>query len=234
METKSKVEIAYKMILNKISNGEYVSGDRVVISNIAKECNISTIPVREAIRLLEKDGFLRTQTNRGAIVNSIEKETLLGQYQIKSVLEAYATRLAVDYLTPEDYAHLREMNEELKLIVERNDTKAFSELNVEFHMYIYRAQPYSDLTSMIDTLWKNWLLIKSVFVQKYQLYLYSCYEHEILLQFMEKKDYDKVESLAREHKFRAQYSISNDQTFMLRENGDGPNKSRRNSKRSIT
>lgn len=232
METKSKVEIAYEKILNKISSGEYASGDRVVISNIAKECEISTIPVREAIRLLEKDGFVQTYANRGAIVNSIKKETLLGQYQIKSVLEAYATRLAVDYLTEEDYAHLREMNEELKKIVERNDAKAFSELNVEFHMYIYKAQPYSDLSAMIESLWKNWLLIKSAFVQKYQLYLYSCYEHEILLQFMENKDYDKVESLAREHKFRAQYSISNDQTFILRDNSGELNKRRKNGKRS--
>ena len=55
MKYSSKVDIVYRAILSGIKKGEYLPGDRIVISRVARENGCSEIPVREALRRLESE-----------------------------------------------------------------------------------------------------------------------------------------------------------------------------------
>ena len=106
MKAKSKVEIVYEYLLHELAQLNYRAGDRLIISQIAEACHVSEIPVREALRRLESNGYVRIVPNQGAVAVGLEKNTIADIVQIKGVLEGFATRLSVDYLSPNDLAQL--------------------------------------------------------------------------------------------------------------------------------
>ena len=73
---KSKVDIVYEGLMEGIAEGAYQQGDRLVISQISKQWQVSDIPVREAVRRLESEGYVRIVANLGAVVCGIDLETL--------------------------------------------------------------------------------------------------------------------------------------------------------------
>ena len=62
---KSKVDIIYDLLMTDIAKGVYRQDDRLVISQIARQNNVSDIPVREALRRLESEGYVKDQREPG-------------------------------------------------------------------------------------------------------------------------------------------------------------------------
>ena len=69
---RSKADHAYAMIRQRILSGEPKPGKRLVIEQLARELDISAVPVREAIRRLEAEGYITYTRNVGATVGSID------------------------------------------------------------------------------------------------------------------------------------------------------------------
>ena len=76
MVYKTKVDIAYDMLMERITEGVYKPGEKLVITHISKELGISDIPVREAIRRLESESYVKILPNQGAIVYDSTAENL--------------------------------------------------------------------------------------------------------------------------------------------------------------
>jgi DNA-binding GntR family transcriptional regulator len=200
---KSKVDIIYEILMNKIAKGAYKEDSRLIISQIAKQNHMSDIPVREAIRRLESEGYVEINANHGATVLEFSDEVIDEIFHIKGVLEGYATRLSVDYLTERDIKKLRSKNQLIrKAGAEHNYTK-FAQLNMQFHLDIYDSTPYHELYSMICDLWKKWRITRCVFSLAPDRMEISFLEHEEILRLIEEKRYDQVELYVREHKFKA-------------------------------
>lgn len=200
---KTKVEIIYDLLIEAISNGRYKQGDRMVISTIAKEYSTSEIPVREAIRRLESEGYVTVVPNHGPVVTGFSKDKLKSVFHIKAVLEGYATRLAVDYLTPEDIAGLRELNRQIADEVAMGESANYSALNMKFHLAIYKSIPLDTFYDTITDLWQKWGMTKCVFSMVPKRIPTSIDEHEQILRLIEEKEYDAVEAYVRRHKFDA-------------------------------
>ena len=115
---KSKVDIIYDLLMTDIAKGVYRQDDRLVISQIARQNNVSDIPVREALRRLESEGYVKISANQGATVCAFSIDRLLEIIRIKSVLEGYATRLSIDYVTPALLKKLRSLNGQMKKAVD--------------------------------------------------------------------------------------------------------------------
>lgn len=200
---KTKVDIIYEVLMQKIAGGDYQDGDRLVISQISRENGVSDIPVREAVRRLESEGYVSIAPNQGPVVRCFSKERLREIFQIKAVLEGYAARLSIDFLTPEDIRELHQRNDRLRQALEENDMKEYSRLNVEFHLRLYQNMPQRELYGMIQELWKKYSITKTVFSVAPTRMEQSIDEHEELLRLIVQRDYDQVERLMRAHKMRA-------------------------------
>ena len=198
---KSKVEISYDYILEKIMALQLKAGDRLVISQIAKECGVSDIPVREALRMLQREGYVTIEANRGAVINGVSDEAVRNMIMIKGVLEAYATRLSADYLTEEDLEELRDINRELWKMAEENDVAGFQYHNLDFHSRIYRNLPNQELIDMINDLRHRWGITRSVFQIAPERMRESSAEHDRIIELLAQKDYDELERFTRIHKF---------------------------------
>ena len=209
MAKKSKVDLVYEYLFNELAQLNYRSGDKLVISQIAAACNVSEIPVREALRRLESNGYVRIVPNQGAVAVGLEKSTIADIVQIKGVLEGFATRLSIDYLSANDLERLHQINEELRAAVEAGNVGRVSDLNMQFHMSIYERIPQAELTSMITDLWRKWSVTKKIFSVSPSIRDQSYDEHEQILALIRNRNYAEVEQYVREHKFKAMHSWMN-------------------------
>lgn len=209
---KTKVDIVYEYLLEGIKNGKFEPGSRLVISQISKECDVSDIPVREAIRRLESEGYVHVSANQGAVVYQFTPELIDEIVQIRAVLEGYATRLAVDVLTEEEYAHLHKINNDLRQNLASGNLERVAQLNVQFHMFIYQKLPQRELCSMISALWEKHQITRRIFQLDPDRGSFSYDEHEKMLALMAAKEYEEVERYTRRHKLSAGRDLINSLT----------------------
>jgi DNA-binding GntR family transcriptional regulator len=83
-----------------LSPGEILRQD-----NLAKHFSVSRIPVREALRQLESEGWIEAERNRGARVSSVSAAEVREIYEIRAVLEATALRAAAPLHTRATLEH---------------------------------------------------------------------------------------------------------------------------------
>src|ERR1700733_15811913 len=98
-----------KMLSEGILSGKYKPGDRLNESQIARELNISRIPVREALSQLQEQGLVQNRERRGMFVTHITTEEVLQITSLRIVLETEALRLAQKRMTPEILAALEQI-----------------------------------------------------------------------------------------------------------------------------
>lgn len=216
---KTKVDLVYEMLIKKISRGDYQDGERLVISQISKENKVSDIPVREAIRRLESEGYVSVIANQGAVIRSFSQERITEVFQIKAVLEGYAARLSIDYLSSDDIDDLRALNDKLRKALQDGAEQDYSKLNMEFHLRMYRDMPYRELYGMIQELWKKYSITKTVFSMTPSRMQQSIDEHEEIIDLIVHKKYDELERLMRTHKMRAGESLIQGMQQKARLNG---------------
>jgi DNA-binding GntR family transcriptional regulator len=137
----SKQEWTYSVLRSRIVNGTYGAGHRLVIDAIARELEVSPMPVREAIRRLEAEGWVQYQRNHGASVSPLEDEAWAEAMDAVAVLDGYATALAAPHLRPEDLELMRAANERMRAALDEFDVVAVSEHNLAFHRAVQDRCP---------------------------------------------------------------------------------------------
>ena len=135
---------------DEIIRGDLVPGQYLRLEEIAPRFDVSTMPVREALRDLEAEGLVTIFPHRGAIVTRLSADELQDIYEIRATLEEMATRLAVPHLTEETLVELTSL---VDLIDEHLDDAApLAKLNNEFHLTLYAASGRSHLCELIRKL----------------------------------------------------------------------------------
>lgn len=131
-----------KMLSADILAGRYKPGDRLNESQIARELNISRIPVREALSQLQEQGLVQNRERRGMFVTHIGPEEVLQISSLRIVLETEAVRLARLHMKPEILARLEALMTQME---EWNGTLLeAAALDLEFHRVIWSGagNPY--------------------------------------------------------------------------------------------
>lgn len=203
MKYSSKVDIVYRAILSGIKKGEYLPGDRIVISRVARENGCSEIPVREALRRLESEKLVELLPNRGAVVSRVSKSFLSQLFAVKAILESGAVRLAADNLTPAQLKRLRNLARDMVAAFEAGNLKQCSALNHKFHITLYRTTGNDVLVDYIDELWNKWPTGHYANAIPDEWYRISMQQHFELLDALEAGDKDKAEEIIRYHKWGA-------------------------------
>jgi DNA-binding GntR family transcriptional regulator len=201
---RSKADHAYTMIRERILSGEPKPGKRLVIEQLARELDISAVPVREAIRRLEAEGYLTYTRNVGATVGSIDLSRYPETVEALAVLEAAATAFAMPHLTPADLAEARRINDDMRRSVEALDPSRFTEMNHQFHETLYCKCPNAHILDMVN---REWILLgttrRSAFSFVPERAIGSVAEHETLIELIESgRPAAQVEAFARAHRMR--------------------------------
>jgi DNA-binding GntR family transcriptional regulator len=127
------------VILQRIVDGEYPPGARLVETRIAQELGVSQAPVREALRDLEQLGCIVHEPFRGCSVRAFSARELLEAFPVRAALEALAARLAAERITEDELLHLADLVETMRAAARRGDAHDQSQANASFHATIVRA-----------------------------------------------------------------------------------------------
>jgi DNA-binding GntR family transcriptional regulator len=127
------------VILQRILDGEYSPGARIVETRIAQELGVSQAPVREALRDLEQLGCIVHEPFRGCSVRAFSAEELLEAFPVRAALEALAARLAAERITEEELLHLADLLDTMRAAARRGDAHGQSRANASFHATIVSA-----------------------------------------------------------------------------------------------
>jgi DNA-binding GntR family transcriptional regulator len=200
----SKADHAYSVIRRKIIDGAARPGDRIVIEKVAREIDVSVVPVREAVRRLEAEGYVTYTRNVGATVATIDVHRYGETVEALAILEAAATALAAPHMSKTDIRRARKLNSELRQIVETLDPIRFTDKNHDFHESIYQCCPNRHLRSMVT---KEWELLgstrRSAFSFVPERAISSVGEHNDLLELIARgAPPSEIEAFAREHRMR--------------------------------
>jgi len=205
----SKADRAYQFIRQSVIDGHRAPGERLVIEQIAREIDVSVVPVREAIRRLEAEGYVTYTRNVGATVSTIDLDRYPETVEALAVIEGAAIGLAAPHLTAKDVKEARALNEQLRRIVDAVDPPRFTATNQKFHRTLYRRCPNRHILHMVV---KEWALIeatrKSAFAFIPERAIGSVAEHEQLLQLIEAgRPCEEIEAFARDHRLRTARSL---------------------------
>ncbi|EBE7299407.1 GntR family transcriptional regulator, partial [Salmonella enterica] len=198
----SKKEIVYNLLRSRILNGVYHPGHRVTIDDISRELSFSNSPIREAINQLVAEGLLRIIPYSGAVVQLVNEEEYIEIMYVLGVLDGAATSLTSNFITEKEIEQLEAINEDMKTSLDNFNLVKFSELNRQFHTFIYSKCGNQFLISSLDTIWQkisygnNARFTFAQFRAKE-----SISEHSKIIQMLkDKAPANKIEEFLREHK----------------------------------
>lgn len=139
-----------RTLRSQILGGRYRPGDRLNESQIAREFNISRIPVREALSQLQEQGLVMNRERRGMFVIQLGTDEVQQINSMRLVLETEAMLLARVHMTPTILA-------ELTALVEQMDAwdgplLDAADLDRKFHAVIWRASGNPYLIRTLDSL----------------------------------------------------------------------------------
>jgi DNA-binding GntR family transcriptional regulator len=138
-------------ILERICNGMYAPGQRLVELQIAHEFQTSQAPVREALCKLESMRIVETKPYKGTRVREISGQELAECLQIRAVLENLAAEQVEERLR-QQIDRLREMALKTVKAARQRDLKKYSMANLEFHRLIVQASGNQTLINLWDSL----------------------------------------------------------------------------------
>ncbi len=145
----------YETLRNAILEGRLKVGERLKQDELASRMNVSRMPVREALKLLQEDGLVTVKAHRGAWVNHFSMDNLIEVYLLRKILEQKAVELAVPYFKPEDISVLIALNREFEQAVFAQDYTEMIRINENFHFALYNKSGFSYLVKIIKDLWSN-------------------------------------------------------------------------------
>jgi len=199
---RSKAELSYDWIWERINDGTFVPGYRLVLGQIARELDVSAVPVREAIRMLEAEGLVTFVRNVGAQVALIKEAEYLHTMQTLAVVEGVATSLSIPFITAVDIARARTVNAEMIACLEHFDPPRFTQLNLEFHSVLFEHCPNPHILNLVHRGWNRMKVLRdSTFSFIPGRARESVNEHEALLRLIESGSDDvEIELAARAHR----------------------------------
>lgn len=117
----------------RILKGEYAPGARLVEGKLSAELGVSRIPVREALRALAAEGFVRIEPRRGASVAKLSPNLASEIVEVRATLEGLNAKLAAQRRDPELVADIKAVLEQGERAADAGDTEQFLRLNARFH-----------------------------------------------------------------------------------------------------
>lgn len=198
----------------------YPPGFHLAEDEIAAELGVSRTPVREAFRMLEREGWLEVVPHAGAYVRNPPMDEVRQVFEVRQCLEERAAYLAAKHATEREMDKLRRIIKKGWRQVELGNAKEITALNSEFHAVIAQAGRNHILAQMLEDLSKQvrWHFSAVATIRGED----SWREHEEIIDAISQHESGRASRLAVEHNRRTQEAF-----FHWLVLGDGAEVSRR-------
>jgi DNA-binding GntR family transcriptional regulator len=136
IERRTVAAEAAEILRQRILSGEIRAGQPIRQEQIAQELGVSRIPLREALKQLEAEGFVTIAPHKGAVVATLSAEEAEELFALRAQLEGWLLREAIPQMREADFAHLDAIIDESRA---PDNLARWGELNWQFHEALYRS-----------------------------------------------------------------------------------------------
>jgi DNA-binding GntR family transcriptional regulator len=198
--SKDSRQLVQSKILERIRRdilaGRYRPGERLKIRVLASELEVSTMPVREALRHLQVEGLVKGTPHVGVTVSELSLEDVEELYRIRLPLELQASELAMDNIESDDLGALSRLVERMATA----EPYRWLSLNRKFHLTIYALANSPRLVRIISSLWDTLEPYLGVFISTVGRDLEKPNrEHQQILDALMVKDFPTVKRITTLH-----------------------------------
>ena len=193
---------AYAALKQMITEADiYAHPDEIRLDEkqLSAALGVSRTPIREAMTLLEQEGFLRTEPRRGIFIVRKTKKQIIEMIEIWAALESMAARLATLNASDADIAALRRMFDEFRTSTPAEHIDEYSDANIAFHQAIIRLSGSGLMERMIDNLFIHVRAIRKMTISQSDRAARSIVDHMRIIEALERRDTDAAERLVRQH-----------------------------------
>jgi DNA-binding GntR family transcriptional regulator len=188
---------AYEVVRRAILGGSLQPGTRLTQQQLAEQLQVSTTPVREALRRLAGEDLVRIDAHRGAIVRGLDKSELAEIYELRLLLEPLAIRKAAQRITDAELAEAEALWQRMN---DYSDIGAWSNWNREFHAVFARAAQSPRLTEILRGLRDSAApYVRWSIVLEPDFPIGANAEHHQLLEACRAHDGDRAAAIEEEH-----------------------------------
>lgn len=146
-----------------LASGAIAPGSRLVVDQISASLDVSPVPVREALRILEGEGQVAYTHHQGYRVVELSLQDLAETYRMRELLEADAIRFACELLDEETLARISSHLDETTRFSRRENLAGYGAANRRFHFEIFGASGRPILVRTIIQLWDRSEAYRAVF-----------------------------------------------------------------------
>jgi DNA-binding GntR family transcriptional regulator len=156
MQFRTKEEQVADYLREGIIAGRFPRGARLKQQEIASLLNTSITPVREALKLLEAEGYVSGDNYRGAVVAPFDMDASAEVLNLRILLETQLVRAAVENASAQDIAELKVMAEEFASAFEAGDNEGARAANYRFHHHMFEIARMPQTLHFVQILWARY------------------------------------------------------------------------------
>ncbi|WP_223958124.1 GntR family transcriptional regulator [Paraburkholderia sabiae] len=193
---------AYSMLRQAIADADiYASSEEIRLDEraLSESLGVSRTPVREAMTLLEQEGFLRMVPRRGIYIVRKSKREIVEMIQMWAALESMAARLATLHASDEEIAKLRHMFDQFRDSTPAEHIAEYSNANIAFHQAIVELSKSQIILDTIKNIFVHVRAIRRMTISQSDRASRSIVDHLRIIEALEKRDTELAERLVREH-----------------------------------
>ncbi|MCC7328270.1 MAG: GntR family transcriptional regulator [Burkholderiales bacterium] len=166
---------------------------------LSQALGVSRTPIREAMTLLEQEGFLRTLPRRGIFIVRKTKKQIIEMIEMWAALESMAARLATQNASDADIVALRKMFDDFRSTTPAEHIDEYSDANIAFHQAIMRLSGSHLMGRTIDNLFIHVRAIRRLTISQSDRAERSIIDHMRIIEALEHRDTELAERLVRQH-----------------------------------
>jgi DNA-binding GntR family transcriptional regulator len=192
----------YKAIRDEIFAGKLNPGERLVEKELCERLGSSRGYIREALKMLNTDGFIVINRGKGATVSKISYQDVKNLYELLAVLEAKSIELAAPNISPKDLDDLHAITQKMRGCINAKDRakarRIWQEANLRFHRLFAAKSGNQELRVLVESIrWRTFdFRYVVLFEQYYQLFVD---QHEALISAIKNKKFKTVRKIMENH-----------------------------------
>src|SRR5918993_4415332 len=202
---RTKQEFAYQTLRDAITQCELRPGERLVIDDLARKLQVSAIPIREAIQILQAEGLVVSVPHTGVSVAPVTLESIQDVFALLEGLETVASRLVAARGTPGELDTLAGLVDEMDAAIAEHRHTDWANLNRQFHRMIGKLPALPMLAEMTERVLARWDRIRRYFFSGVLVHRIdqAQEEHREIIAAMREGDLARLETAIRQHNRRA-------------------------------
>jgi phosphonate utilization transcriptional regulator len=199
LQTSSLASVVQGELERLILSGELAPGAKLTETALAARLGVSRGPLREAFRMLDESGLVRTEKNRGVFVRDLPVEEAIEIFDLRAAMDEHVGRRLAESITPSELREVRGLVEQMEHAVRAKDAPSYHLLNLGFHDRLVELAGNRRLTAAYRRLIKELSLFRRLNLADAALMPISVGEHRQIVKAIASGDADAAGRAMREH-----------------------------------